>query len=98
VIGQQGGGENVALAQANMPAHNHAVSPGANDSPATATRPGGAVLARTAAATYAPSSDGTTMAGATTSTNGSNLPIAIMQPYLALNFCIALQGMFPTRS
>ncbi|HXW79649.1 MAG TPA: tail fiber protein [Acidimicrobiales bacterium] len=97
VIGQQGGGENVGLQLNNMPAHNHTVTPGANDSAATATRPGGAVLARTSAAIYASASDGTTMASATTSTSGSNVPFSVIQPYLALNFCIALQGIFPSR-
>jgi microcystin-dependent protein len=97
-IGQQGGTENTVLQQSNMPAHNHTVSPGANDSPATATRPGGAVLARTTAAIYATASDGTTMANSTTSTNGSNQPFSTVQPYLAINFCIALQGIFPSRN
>ncbi len=29
---------------------------------------------------------------------GGSLPHNNMQPYLALNFCIALQGIFPARS
>jgi len=98
VIGQQGGTENTTLTQGNMPAHNHTVTPGANDSPATATRPGGALLARTSAAIYATASDGTTMAGTTTSTNGSSQPFSTLQPYLAVNFCIALNGIFPSRN
>jgi microcystin-dependent protein len=97
-LGQTGGLENVALAQGNMPAHNHTVSPGANDSAASGTRPGGSVLARVTTAIYAGSSDGTTMAPTTTSNTGSNVPISVLQPYLVLNFCIALQGIYPTRN
>jgi microcystin-dependent protein len=33
----------------------------------------------------------------TNSTTGSSLPTEIMNPFLALNFCIALQGIYPTR-
>lgn len=33
----------------------------------------------------------------TPSVVGSNIPISIMQPYLALNYCIAVQGVFPAR-
>jgi microcystin-dependent protein len=29
--------------------------------------------------------------------NGAGLPHNNMQPYLALNFCIAMQGVFPPR-
>ena len=29
---------------------------------------------------------------------GSSLPHNNVQPYLALNFCIALQGIYPARS
>ena len=97
-IGQTGGLENTALTQANLPAHNHTVSPGANDSPATGTRPGGAVLARTSAAIYAASSDGTTMASSTSSNTGGNAPFSTLQPYLAINFCIALVGIYPSRN
>jgi microcystin-dependent protein len=97
-IGQVGGNENTALQQNNMPTHNHTVSPAASDATASVTRPGGAVLARTAAAIYAATSDGTTMASTTTSTNGSSTPFSNLQPYLALNFCIALVGIYPSRS
>lgn len=34
----------------------------------------------------------------TNAPNGSSLPAAIMNPYLVLNFCIAMQGIFPTRN
>lgn len=36
--------------------------------------------------------------GGTLSTPGSNLPLGTMNPFLALNFSIALQGLFPSRN
>jgi microcystin-dependent protein len=95
-IGQQGGSENVALNQAQMPSHNHTV--GANDSPAAGTRPGGGVLARTSAAIYATSTDGTTMLANMVNAAGGNQPHPNLQPYLCINYCIALQGVFPSRN
>jgi microcystin-dependent protein len=35
---------------------------------------------------------------ATASVTGSNLPLAILSPFLAVNYCIALQGIFPSRN
>ncbi len=37
---------------------------------------------------------GTVVVGPT----GSNIPISVLQPYIALNFIIALQGLFPSRN
>jgi microcystin-dependent protein len=34
---------------------------------------------------------------ATTAVAGSNQPVGIMSPYLGLNYCIALQGIYPSR-
>jgi microcystin-dependent protein len=98
-LGEQTGTENVSLNQNQMPAHSHTVSAGANDSPASVSRPGGAVMARVSTAIYASAPDGsTTMAGNTTSVSGGNLPASILQPLLVLNYCIALTGIFPSRS
>ena len=99
VLGQQSGSENTTLLQAQMPAHSHTVSPAANDAAASVTRPGGAVMARVSTAIYAGAGDGsTTMAASTTSNTGGNQPHTNIQPLLVLNYCIALQGIFPSRS
>jgi microcystin-dependent protein len=98
-LGQQSGIENVTLLQTQMPAHSHTVSAAANDAPASVTRPGGAVMARVNAAIYASAGDGsTTMAGNTTTVAGGSVPVSVIQPLLALNYCIALQGIFPSRN
>ncbi len=36
--------------------------------------------------------------GCVTGSTGSNVPVPILQPYLAMNYVIALQGIFPSRS
>jgi microcystin-dependent protein len=39
----------------------------------------------------------TAMSPATISTSGASAPHSNMQPYLALSFCIAIQGIYPSR-
>jgi microcystin-dependent protein len=38
------------------------------------------------------------MSAATIGNAGGNLPVSIVQPYLAINFIIALQGIYPSRN
>ena len=94
IIGQQGGSETVTLTTQEMPAHNHPA--GANSGGATATRPSGAVPAGGGA--YAATSDGTVMNNAFIGPAGGSQPHQNLQPYLAVNFSIALEGIFPSRN
>jgi microcystin-dependent protein len=56
------------------------------------------VLARASANAYAAAPDGTAMnAGMITAAGGSQ-PFDLHQPFLVVNFCIALQGIFPSRN
>ena len=94
--GQAGGTETVTLAAAQMPAHTHAVS--ASSSPAASERPAGRVLARSPDHSYIPEPDTDTVMNAKMiGEAGNSQPHDNIQPYLALNFCIALQGVFPAR-
>ena len=94
-LGQAGGDESVTLVANQIPSHGHPV---AASSAATAKSPGGAVPAYTSsAASYGTTEDlamSVTMAGE----NVGDEPHPNLQPYLVLNWCIALQGEFPSRS
>jgi microcystin-dependent protein len=93
--GEVGGSEQVTLTTGQMPAHNHAV--GASSS-ATDKTPSGALPAFTAAgASYGKTAD-LTMSPTMTGPAGTNGPHPNMQPYLALNWCIALVGEYPSRA
>ena len=94
VLGENGGTENVTLIQNQMPMHNHMVN--ASTADATATRPTGAVL--TSGGSYAAASDGTVMNPQMIGVAGGSQPHQNMQPYLVLNYCIALEGIFPSRN
>ncbi len=92
--GQVGGVEQVTLTQGQLPPHNHTV---AASSTATGKSPAGSFPAFTAdASTYGSTGD-LTMNPAMVSGGGSSQPVPIASPYLVLNWCIALQGIFPSR-
>ena len=79
-----------------MPAHNHFMQ--VTDNIGTTQNPGSSViLSKSVANSYGGLTNLVTMnAGSITSTGGSQ-PHENKQPYLVLNFIIALQGIFPTR-
>jgi microcystin-dependent protein len=97
-MGQAGGNENVTLTQAQMPQHNHTMA--TLSAPGTVARPNTQLLAQsTSGSIYGPApSDGSALNQAAISSAGNNQPHANVQPYLAITFIIALQGIFPPRS
>ena len=96
-MGERGGVEAVTLTQSQMPQHNHtATAPGS--STATSKNPSGAAPAFTGSgASYGTAAD-LAMTPNTIANAGGNQPHPNLQPYLVLNWCIALQGIFPSRN
>jgi microcystin-dependent protein len=97
-LGSRGGEETVSLTTAQIPSHTHnlvATGDGAN-SPA----PNDQFLAQSTATDplYAGATDLVAMDGQAVANAGGGQGHANMQPYLTLNFCIALQGVFPSRN
>lgn len=102
VIGEAGGVESVTLTAAQLPVHSHAggLTGNASSKPATDTDPAGRVFAvpSDGSNAYAGSSTGILGGGLTTASEGGSQPHANMQPYICVNFCIALFGIFPARN
>ena len=104
-IGEQAGTEAVALLQAEMPSHAHGfnamtVAANATTSNANMLSKGlkGGLQASNIAKMYSAGAANTTLNPATAmAPNGGGLPHNNMMPYLVVNFCIALQGVFPPR-
>ena len=96
-LGETGGSETVTLLESEIPSHIHMAN-----------------CSSTQGNDYGPSGDfwspdvtgnpqygataSLTMAGDAVGPGGSSQPHNNMQPYLALNYCIALQGVYPPRT
>jgi microcystin-dependent protein len=98
-LGEMSGVETITLLVSEIPVHTHTLMADALD-PADLTTPAAnRVLAQsTAVFAYQPSNANIApMAFQALPPAGGSLPHNNMQPYLTLNFCIALQGIFPQR-
>jgi microcystin-dependent protein len=95
VLGERAGEASHTLTQSELPMHVH----GALSSPGTGNlaTPGNNDWAPTTQKSYSASYN-TNMNPQALMTVGGSQPHANMPPYLVLNFCIALQGLFPSQN
>jgi microcystin-dependent protein len=103
-IGTLGGEQTVTLLQNEMPAHSHVVN--ADTGVANSASPSGSVYKSgripgspaVAVESYTTAAPNTQLNGFTVGPGGGSLPHNNLMPYLTLNFCIALQGIYPPRT
>jgi microcystin-dependent protein len=96
-LGETGGSETVTLLQSEIPVHTHAMS--VSSQLGTENAPGGQKFAMGDGINlFAPAAALAPMAGSALAPAGGAQPHNNMQPYLTLNFNIALQGVFPPRT
>lgn len=106
--GETGGASSVTLQTTNLPPHTHGIAAtaalpahggaGSSDNPLTNVPSGS-----TSAENYSPASSANVSLGGgsaslTAQPTGGGQPFGKMPPYLAINLCIALQGIFPARN
>lgn len=101
-IGNRGGSVDFTLTTQNLPSHNHLVN--ATTESATKGGPGDDFLAvpkvvpnTTRVKIYGEGPADTVMDQAMIGHTGSNTAVSKRSPYLAMNWCVALQGIFPSR-
>lgn len=98
-LGERAGAEQVTLSLAQLPAHAHGLQ--GSSELANANAPGLALPAakgRGGANRYATGGDPAPMHADAVSRQGGSQPHNNMQPFTALHFVIALQGIFPSRN
>ncbi|SIT12251.1 phage tail protein [Belliella pelovolcani] len=104
-IGQSGGTEQVTLSTANIPPHNHTIN--VSNQPATSLNPDGnfPAAAQFQIDRQSPmvnvnaygGSPNATLSAAAVNQAGSGIPFNNRNPYLAISYVIALEGIFPSR-
>lgn len=101
VLGESTGQQTVTLLSTQMPAHTHL--PASSSAAGTSTDPTGNLWAssvggRTPPPLYSVGAPNTPMAAAAIGIAGGGQPHANQQPYLAVTYIIALQGIYPARN
>ncbi len=97
-LGETGGSETVSLLESEIPAHSHALRAAALDpAEVNIVGPNASFAPSTGGALYQAASN-VALSDQSLTPAGGDQPHNNMQPYLTLNFCIALQGVFPPRT
>jgi microcystin-dependent protein len=99
VLGQIAGSETVSLTSQQIPAHNHGTTQCSSKAGTTGTPAAGAIWAVSAKGQlYNNNAPSVNMASGAFASAGSGQPHENRQPSLAINYIIALQGIFPTQN
>jgi microcystin-dependent protein len=98
-LGETGGSETVTLLTSEIPFHTHSMNARPTGNVPPLSSPIGNAAARTNSRPYSPAGVQPTGLMNLTATlpSGGSQPHNNMMPYLTLNFCIAMQGVFPQR-
>ena len=103
-LGQVAGVENTTLTQNNLPPHSHTLN-GSNSGQANVASPGNNFLgigkvpsSSETINMYNSVASASPLNAASITGGGGSIPFSILQPYLTLNYLIALEGIFPSRN
>jgi microcystin-dependent protein len=98
-LGEESGVETITLLVSEIPLHTHTMNCSIDDADLRIPSPTRSLAKSSGGNIYSSATTPqVTMAFQGLPPAGGGLPHNNMQPYLTLNFCIALQGIFPPRS
>jgi len=95
--GEKGGAENHTLTIPQIPSHAHAVKVAVNTAPGDEASPT-SMIASSANGFSEDATPNAILGGVSSSDVGGGQSFGIRSPYLGINMCIALQGIFPSRN
>jgi microcystin-dependent protein len=96
-LGEKSGTENVTLNVAQMPSHNHSASASFNEADSASPQNKVWALLTHNVKSYGNGVSGQTMDNSAIGNTGDGQPHTNIQPYLCVNFIIALEGIYPSR-
>lgn len=94
-LGERGGSESVTLSVAQLPAHIHFVNASTSNADSPALGAGSLAQFNNG---YRAATTPVSLHPTTISNTGGSQPHQNMSPYNVVNFCIALQGIFPSQN
>lgn len=100
-LGEIGGADSITLLVSEIPIHTHSLRASNQQGDVQQPTPDVSIARPVGALPFVPGTPTpplVTMASQSLPPAGGSLPHNNLQPYLTLNFCIALQGVFPPRS
>ena len=97
-LGETSGSETVTLLESQVPSHSHALLADLLDISDTNVVSPTASFALSSGGTLYQAASNATLSDQALAPAGGDQPHNNMMPYLTLNFCIALQGVFPPRT
>jgi microcystin-dependent protein len=98
-LGEQGGSSTVTLLESEIPSHTHvARAHGADTADLNAPAPNRSLARSANGNAFGPAAFLVGMNALSLAVAGGSGPHNNMQPFLTLNYCIAMQGVFPPRT
>lgn len=96
-LGENGGTDSITLLESEIPAHNHSLVAGVLNSQSTSPTNNSLGRGNPIRVYTTTAGQDANMAETALAISGGSQPHNNMMPYLTMNFCIALQGIFPSR-
>jgi microcystin-dependent protein len=100
VLGEVAGQEHVTILPSQMPPHTHSAQLKGSAGAGNTDSPAGAVpakLARSNIYSNGAASDNMSASAIAVGSAGGGQPVDVRNPFVGLNYCIAIQGIFPSR-
>jgi microcystin-dependent protein len=97
-LGETGGSQTVSLLESEIPSHPHVMRAVTDPGDLKIPTPTRSIARSQGSNAYKNTNSTTPMNPAALAPAGGDQPHNNMQPYLTLNFCIALQGVYPARN
>jgi microcystin-dependent protein len=98
-LGETGGSDTVSLLESEIPSHSHGVMSAPGNFAGNSNVPAGNAFAKSAqGSAYVPPANLVSLSDQTIAPAGGDQPHNNLMPYLTMNCCIALQGVFPPRT
>ncbi len=97
-LGEKGGKEHTVLSIANLPPHTHNTKVNVKNGVGNASSPENGIISDNTHGFSEQATPNAFLGGVKENTIGNGTPFDVRNPYLGMNYCIALEGVYPSRN